>query len=200
MFRQYHYLNDKLGAGIRCYVAIYQNEPIAFIVVAFVKMKTKYYRVSRLVVLPDYQGIGIGKSLLSFTLSLRSQSFKFRRLIRLKKNSVKKTGQFLPGSLTLTRSTTTSELVSSPMSLPRVRNMEILIISAILEIEQIVFRLRAVSESEDAGSTIGSVIGILRSVGERIVSVFPEAENELCEISNMLSEIIIEVGQNSGMR
>jgi GNAT superfamily N-acetyltransferase len=29
-------------------------------------MKTAYYRVSRLVVLPDYQGIGIGKRLLDF--------------------------------------------------------------------------------------------------------------------------------------
>ncbi len=33
-------------------------------------MKTKYYRVSRLVVLPDYQGIGVGKHLLNFTAEL----------------------------------------------------------------------------------------------------------------------------------
>jgi GNAT superfamily N-acetyltransferase len=70
MFRQYHYLNGKLGAGIRCYAAIYQSKPIAFIAVACTKMKTKYYRVSRLVVLPDYQGIGIGKQLLSFIAEL----------------------------------------------------------------------------------------------------------------------------------
>ena len=33
-------------------------------------MNTKYYRVSRLVVLPDYQGIGIGKKLLNFIAEL----------------------------------------------------------------------------------------------------------------------------------
>jgi len=33
-------------------------------------MKAKYYRVSRLVVLPDYQGIGIGKRLLNFIAHL----------------------------------------------------------------------------------------------------------------------------------
>lgn len=33
-------------------------------------MKVNYYRVSRLVVLPDYQGIGIGKKLLDFTAQL----------------------------------------------------------------------------------------------------------------------------------
>ena len=33
-------------------------------------MKAKYYRVSRLVVLPDYQGIGVGKRLLNFLAEL----------------------------------------------------------------------------------------------------------------------------------
>jgi GNAT superfamily N-acetyltransferase len=66
MFRQYHYLNGSLGAGVRCYTAIYQEKPVGFIAVACVRMKAKYYRVSRLVVLPDYQGIGVGKRLLNF--------------------------------------------------------------------------------------------------------------------------------------
>jgi GNAT superfamily N-acetyltransferase len=33
-------------------------------------MKARYYRVTRLVVLPDYQGIGIGKRLLNFIAEL----------------------------------------------------------------------------------------------------------------------------------
>jgi GNAT superfamily N-acetyltransferase len=33
-------------------------------------MKANYYRVSRLVVLPDYQGLGIGKRLLNFIAEL----------------------------------------------------------------------------------------------------------------------------------
>jgi len=70
MFRSYHYLNGSLGAGVRCYAAVYQDKPIAFIAVACVKMKAKYYRVSRLVVLPDYQGIGVGKRLLNFIAEL----------------------------------------------------------------------------------------------------------------------------------
>jgi GNAT superfamily N-acetyltransferase len=66
MFRNYHYLNGSLGASVRCYAAIYQDKPVAFIAVACVRMRAKYYRVSRLVVLPDYQGIGVGKHLLNF--------------------------------------------------------------------------------------------------------------------------------------
>jgi len=48
MFRQYHYLNIILGAGVRCYTTLYQNNLIAFTAVACTKMKSKYYRVSRL--------------------------------------------------------------------------------------------------------------------------------------------------------
>jgi GNAT superfamily N-acetyltransferase len=76
IFRQHHYLNGKLGAGVRCYVAIYQNKPIAFIAVACTRMKAKYYRVSRLVVLPDYQGIGVGKRFLNFIADLYSSQTK----------------------------------------------------------------------------------------------------------------------------
>jgi GNAT superfamily N-acetyltransferase len=76
MFRQYHYLNGKLGVGVRCYTAVYQEKPIAFIAVSCVRMKAKYYRVSRLVVLPDYQGIGVGKRLLNFVAELYSSQTK----------------------------------------------------------------------------------------------------------------------------
>jgi GNAT superfamily N-acetyltransferase len=38
--------------------------------VVHIHMKANYYRVSRLVVLPDYQGIGIGKRLLNFIAEL----------------------------------------------------------------------------------------------------------------------------------
>ena len=76
MFRQYHYLNGKLGAGVRCYTAVYQDKPIAFIAVAHIKMKSNYFRVSRLVVLPDYQGISVGKCLLNFIAELYTSQTK----------------------------------------------------------------------------------------------------------------------------
>src|SRR4030067_3487237 len=77
--------------------------------------------------------------------------------------------------------------------------MERLIINARLALEQIVLRLRTVSELGDVVSTLGPAVGVLRSVKAGLVSVFPEAENELGEIGNMLSGIMIEAGQGSGM-
>jgi GNAT superfamily N-acetyltransferase len=76
MFRQYHYLNGSLGAGVRCYVAVYQARPIAFIAIIRIHMRARYYRVTRLVVLPDYQGIGVGKRLLNFIAELYTSQTK----------------------------------------------------------------------------------------------------------------------------
>ncbi len=70
-FREHHYLNTKrLGAGVRCYVALLQDRPVAFVAVAHTRMRAHFFRVSRLVVLPDFQGIGIGKRLLNFIAEL----------------------------------------------------------------------------------------------------------------------------------
>jgi division protein CdvB (Snf7/Vps24/ESCRT-III family) len=77
--------------------------------------------------------------------------------------------------------------------------MEKLIINARLALEQIVLRLRTVSELGDVVSTLGPAVSVLRSVRTGLVSVFPEAENELGEIGNMLSGIMIEAGQSQGM-
>ena len=83
--------------------------------------------------------------------------------------------------------------------LAEIRKMERLIINARLALEQIVLRLRTVSELGDVVSTLGPAVGVLRSVRAGLVSVFPEAENELSEIGNMLSGIMLEAGQGSGM-
>ena len=70
MFRQYHYLSGSLVPHARCYCAIYQEKPIAFIAVVHIHMKARYYRVTRHVVLPDYQGIGVGKRFLNLIAEL----------------------------------------------------------------------------------------------------------------------------------
>ncbi len=76
MFRQYHYLNSSLVPHARCYCALYRDRPIAFIAVVHIHMRARYCRVSRLVVLPDYQGIGVGKRLLNFIAELYASQTK----------------------------------------------------------------------------------------------------------------------------
>jgi GNAT superfamily N-acetyltransferase len=76
MFRQYHYLNGSLPSTARCYTAVYQDKPIAFIAVVHIHMRARFYRVTRLVVLPDYQGVGVGKRLLNFIAELYTSQTK----------------------------------------------------------------------------------------------------------------------------
>ena len=60
MFQRHHYLNGHLPSCVRCRVGLVENEPVAFAAIAPVAGYRGYQRFSRVVVLPDYQGIGIG--------------------------------------------------------------------------------------------------------------------------------------------
>jgi len=82
--------------------------------------------------------------------------------------------------------------------LAEIRKMERMIMHARLALEQIVLRLRTVSELGDVVSTLGPAVNVLRAVKSGMSGIFPEAERELGQIGNILSGIIMEAGQNSG--
>jgi division protein CdvB (Snf7/Vps24/ESCRT-III family) len=83
--------------------------------------------------------------------------------------------------------------------LAEVRKMEKLVMNARLALDQVVLRMRTVTEFGDLVSTLGPCIGVLRSVNVGLCGVMPEAENELGEIGNMLSGLMFDVGSSSGM-
>lgn len=60
MFRKYHYLNTDLHQAATQYVAMWGNEVVAHTGIIQFPMRKGWKRVHRLVVLPDYQGVGIG--------------------------------------------------------------------------------------------------------------------------------------------
>jgi len=82
--------------------------------------------------------------------------------------------------------------------LAEVRKMEKTVMNAKLALDQVQLRLRTVTEFGDIVATLGPVIGVLHSVRAGLVGVLPEAENELGDISNMLSGLLFDVGQSSG--
>jgi division protein CdvB (Snf7/Vps24/ESCRT-III family) len=83
--------------------------------------------------------------------------------------------------------------------LAEIRKMEKMIMHARLALEQIVLRLRTVSELGDVVSTLGPAVSVLSAVKTGMANIFPEAERELGQIGNMLSGIIVEAGQSSGL-
>lgn len=66
-FKRYHYLSKELPKQANCYGAFDGEQIVAFIgIIHYPNPRNKKIKkVSRLCVLPDYQGIGIGKQFLA---------------------------------------------------------------------------------------------------------------------------------------
>ncbi len=83
--------------------------------------------------------------------------------------------------------------------LAEIRKMEKMIMHARLALEQIALRLSTVSELGDVVTTLAPAVGVLRSVRNGMSAIFPEAEREIGQIGNLLSGIIIDAGQSTGL-
>jgi len=83
--------------------------------------------------------------------------------------------------------------------LAEVRKMERLVMNSKLALDQVQLRLSTCTELGDIVATLGPAIGVLRSVSKGLVGVIPDAENELGDISNMLSGLMFDCGASSGM-
>lgn len=62
MFKRHHYLSASLPMCSVCYLAHWKEIPVAFVAVASSLGHKGVRRIARVVVLPDYQGIGIGSA------------------------------------------------------------------------------------------------------------------------------------------
>jgi division protein CdvB (Snf7/Vps24/ESCRT-III family) len=83
--------------------------------------------------------------------------------------------------------------------LAEMQKTEKMVMHAMLALEQVVLRLRTVSELGDVVSALAPTVGVLRSVRTGVAGVLPEAERELGQIGNLLNEIIIDTGQSTGL-
>jgi ABC-type lipoprotein export system ATPase subunit/GNAT superfamily N-acetyltransferase len=72
LFKQHHYLSEDLNKSSINYIVLWNDQPIAFIgILPFPGVgDEKTRRISRIVVLPDFQGLGLGKSILNYISSL----------------------------------------------------------------------------------------------------------------------------------
>lgn len=67
IFKQHHYLTQELNKAAKCFLILFNDKPVAFIGILPMPSGTiqNAFRVSRLVVLPDFQGLGIGIKILN---------------------------------------------------------------------------------------------------------------------------------------
>lgn len=76
LFRRHHYLNTSIQRSAQCFAAFWDETPVAFS--AWVRQNEKM-REHRTVVLPDYQGLGIGNRLSEYLAGVwRAKGFEAR--------------------------------------------------------------------------------------------------------------------------
>lgn len=72
IFKQHHYLTEDLNKAAKCFIALWNEKPVAFMAIlpfpGVFDAKTRV--ISRIVVLPDFQGLGLGKAIINYISSL----------------------------------------------------------------------------------------------------------------------------------
>ena len=65
LFKRHHYLTSEINKSAQCYIGIYNKQPIAFasFISLFGRDVKNAWKEHRLVVLPDFQGLGIGNKM-----------------------------------------------------------------------------------------------------------------------------------------
>ena len=82
--------------------------------------------------------------------------------------------------------------------LSEVRQLGILVTQAKLALHQVVLRLNTVRDLGDAVTVISPILSVVKNVGSNLSYVVPEAQGEISEISNLLSDILVDAGGISG--
>jgi division protein CdvB (Snf7/Vps24/ESCRT-III family) len=85
------------------------------------------------------------------------------------------------------------------IELSEIRKMSKLIMNARLALDQINLRIKTATELGDVVAMLGPCIGVLNSVNGGLGGIIPAAENELSEIGDLLSGLMMEAGTNSGL-
>ena len=83
--------------------------------------------------------------------------------------------------------------------LAEVRKMEKMLMHERLALEQIVLRLKTVTELGDVVTTLAPTVSVLQGVRTGMTNILPQAESELGQIGNLLNGIIIDAGQSTGL-
>lgn len=71
LFARHHYLSGSLAPQAKCYLATWRGEPVAFSALLPVIAQRGRRRFTRIVTLPDYQGVGIGSRFMEAVADLQ---------------------------------------------------------------------------------------------------------------------------------
>lgn len=78
IFKHHHYMSQNLNKAAKCFVVLINDKPVGFMaILPFPHGNIENgYRISRVVVLPDFQGLGIGFELIDYFAALYKRDNK----------------------------------------------------------------------------------------------------------------------------
>ncbi len=73
LFARHHYLSGSIARGARCYLALWNGQPVTFCATLPIVAQKNHRRFTRIVTLPDFQGMGIGMRVVAAVAQLHRQ-------------------------------------------------------------------------------------------------------------------------------
>jgi len=73
LFARHHYLTGSIAPQARCYLATWHGEPVTFCATLPIITRKNHRRFTRIVTLPDFQGMGIGMRVVAAVASLHRE-------------------------------------------------------------------------------------------------------------------------------
>lgn len=83
--------------------------------------------------------------------------------------------------------------------LSEVRKMGKMVTQSQLALEQISLRLSTVTDMGEIATTLGPAVSVIKSMQGGLRSALPQADQEMGEISGLLSSILVDAGQTGGL-
>ena len=83
--------------------------------------------------------------------------------------------------------------------LVEIRRQKDTLIHSKLGLDNVALRLRTVFEFGNFASALSTVVGILQNIRAGISGIMPEVGNELYNVETTLSDIVVEMGQSTGI-
>ena len=83
--------------------------------------------------------------------------------------------------------------------LTEVRRMGKMVTQAQLALEQVSLRLGTITDLGEVATTLAPAVSIIRSMKDTISTALPQADQEIGEISGLLSSLLVDAGTSAGI-
>ena len=81
IFKYHHYLSEDLNKAAKCFLFMWNSKPVGFVAILPLPSGTtkNAFKITRVVVLPDFQGLGIGMKIINLIASMYKRDDRIKK-------------------------------------------------------------------------------------------------------------------------